>query len=641
MNRRSSQAMFAAFALVALCPVRALAFCGFYVGGADSEIFNNATMVVLMRSGQTTVLSMQNDYQGPPADFAMVVPVPTVLREENVKTLPRDVFERVDQLAAPRLVEYWEQDPCDQRIGLGELGTIGHGGGYGTGSGYGSGGGGFEHVHVEAEFAVGEYDIVILSADDSAALDAWLREHHYGIPDGAGEALRPYVEAGMKFFVAKVDVSKVHFESGRAVLSPLRVHYQSDELTLPVRLGMLNSSGTQDLIVHVLARDRRYELANYPNVTIPTNLDVSEDARGRFGEFYAALFDQTVAAHAGAVVTEYAWQASSCNPCPGPVLSEADLMTLGADVEAAGSDAPIVRARVSNTVSRADGPLATEVVRRVLRRHINEARFCHEQNLAGHPAAEAVGDLVVRASIGPDGTVGAVEIVSGLADEPFRTCMTNAVRRWAFPTGDEPTSVELDFGFAPDFTVGSPGLDSFVLTRLHYRYRKGALEDDLVFRVAPPITGGREVRAEDGKLEETATESSVNNFQGRYAIRHPWEGPIECESPVRGIWGGPPSGEAPATLAATNTAMAPRGNLTLASFVQGEIPGLDLAARVAEARAPVAPTGTTGAASSNASGSSGGCGSCAATPARGLPVGALFACVGVVGLALARARRRR
>src|SRR5436305_15250673 len=86
-----------------------LGFCGFYVSGADGSLFNNATQVVLMRDGTRTVLSMQNNYQGPPQNFAMVVPVPVVLQKENVKTLPRGVFSHIDHLAAPRLVEYWEQ----------------------------------------------------------------------------------------------------------------------------------------------------------------------------------------------------------------------------------------------------------------------------------------------------------------------------------------------------------------------------------------------------------------------------------------------------------------------------------------------------------------------------------------------------
>ena len=90
----------------------ASAFCGFYISGADAKLFNDATQVVLMREGTRTVLSMQNSYKGPPSSFAMVVPVPVVLQKENVKTLPKDIFARVDAMTAPRLVEYWEQDPC-------------------------------------------------------------------------------------------------------------------------------------------------------------------------------------------------------------------------------------------------------------------------------------------------------------------------------------------------------------------------------------------------------------------------------------------------------------------------------------------------------------------------------------------------
>src|SRR5919112_362643 len=104
----------AAFAAIMAASTPASAFCGFYISGADAKLFSDATQVVLMREGTRTVLSMQNSYQGPPSNFAMVVPVPVVLQKENVKTLPKDIFGRIDQLAAPRLVEYWEIDPCWQ-----------------------------------------------------------------------------------------------------------------------------------------------------------------------------------------------------------------------------------------------------------------------------------------------------------------------------------------------------------------------------------------------------------------------------------------------------------------------------------------------------------------------------------------------
>src|SRR3954470_20708035 len=101
---------------LAATTIAAHAFCGFYVAGSGQKMFNDATQVVLMRDGTRTVLSMQNDYRGPLEDFAMVVPVPVVLKATDVKVLDKGVFERTDSLGSPRLVEYWEQDPCPQPI---------------------------------------------------------------------------------------------------------------------------------------------------------------------------------------------------------------------------------------------------------------------------------------------------------------------------------------------------------------------------------------------------------------------------------------------------------------------------------------------------------------------------------------------
>src|SRR6185369_2312148 len=98
--------------------------------------------------------------------------------------------------------------------------------------------------------------------------------------------------------------------------------------------------------------------------------------------------------------------------------------------------------------------------------------------------------------------------------------------------------------------------------------------EDLVFRAAPPVSGGREWYAREGELEEGALPAPLNNFQGRYAIRHPWTGPIECANPRRGIWGGPPSGQTGDTgpKAARDLAFAPRGGVDLASLVRANVP---------------------------------------------------------------------
>ena len=313
----------------------ASAFCGFFVTGADAQLYANATMVVLMRDGTRTVLSMQNNYQGPPDQFALVIPVPVVLQQAQVKTLPNDVFARVDQLGAPRLVEYWEQDPCRSLLDYRGYPTAAGGGGTGGGSGnYDAGSGG---VRVEAQFAVGEYDVVILSADDSSSLSTWLTENKYNIPQGAAPVLAPYVAAGMKFFVAKVDTSRVTFHGNQAALSPLRFYYDSNDFSLPVRLGLLNSQGAQDLIVNILSPNQRFEVANYANATIPTNIRVRNEVRDAFGSFYEGLFQRAIAGHPRTVVTEYSWDAQTCDPCPIPPLTANELATLGADVTRGGA----------------------------------------------------------------------------------------------------------------------------------------------------------------------------------------------------------------------------------------------------------------------------------------------------------------
>ncbi|MBK9266335.1 MAG: DUF2330 domain-containing protein [Polyangiaceae bacterium] len=503
------------------------AFCGFYIAGADAKLFNNATMVVMMREGTKTVLSMQNNYQGPPENFAMVVPVPIVLQEDNVKTLPDAIFDRVDKLAAPRLVEYWEQDPCYEppvykhsemegaypsAAPADDAAMMPRGAG----------------VTVEAKFAVGEYEIVILSAKFATGLEEWLVDNKYKIPSGAAPLLRPYIQGGMKFFVAKVDVKKVKFDSkGMAKLSPLRFHYDSESFNLPIRLGLINSGGTQDLIVHILARGVRYEAANYKNVTIPTNLDVSEEARTQFGAFYAALFDETVAKNPGAVVTEYSWGAESCDPCPSSPLEGADFATLGGDV------------------------------------------------------------------IPPS-------------------------------KGDQ---------FDPR--------NSMVLTRLHARYGKESLGEDLVFREAPPIVGGREHLQENGKLETGARimeGGGVSNFQGRYAIRHAWKGAINCMNPKRGVWGGPPAGEqSHGTQVAQDLAFAPRGQLQLAGFVQHDVPEIGL---VAAAPDKVPQAGGLPAAELQR----GGCASCfigaSDVSGRAAWMAGIAGLAGIAGFVVRRGKRR-
>ncbi len=578
------------------------AFCGFYVAPTDAPLVNDATMVAMMREGTRTVLSMSNSYKGPLADFAMVVPVPIVLKKEDVKTLPLGLFAKMEQLTAPRLVEYWEQDPCaplaNDSFGYGGLGMTGTGpggGGYGTGLGIGS-------VKVEAKFDVDEYEIVILSATESDGLEAWLHANKYKIPNGASAALAPYVKEQQKFFVAKVNAAKVKKDAaGVVTLSPLRVSYESSDFRLPVRLGLLNSGGAQDLVVFILARGR-YEAANYANVFVPTNLDVTDATKSSFHGFYGRLFDATLQkAGARAVVTEYAWAPSTCDPCPGPTLDSVDMATLGSDLlypsgvpgsGGFGSALPLqgTTAAVVEKKIEVEGKLPPAVVRRILLANRPRFRACYEKALKVSPTL--AGTIATRFTIDPTGSVTkVVGAASTLNDAAMRECILGVHRTLAFPEPDGGSvSVTSELEYTPPPAKSDAGPPAYVdpgpdqpmtLTRLHTRYDARTLGDDLVFRRAQPVVGGREFRSDDGKLEQSAVGAGINNFQARYAIRHAWTGPVTCAKPIRGIWGAEPGkpgvgnwgmSQGPKPSVATKLAAAPRADVKLASLVTG---GLD------------------------------------------------------------------
>ena len=240
----------------------ALAFCGFYVAKADSSLYNQASQVIIARDGQRTALTMSNDYQGEVKDFAMVVPVPVVLQEEQVHINDAKIIQRVDAFSAPRLVEYFDPNPCEIRAfedrALSNLESA-------SAPVQKSRSEAQLGVTVEEQFTVGEYDIVILSAKESDGLETWLIQNGYKIPQGASELLQPYIRQQLKFFVAKVNLEEFD-KTGFEKLRPISIAYESSKFMLPIRLGMMNAQGDQDLLVYLLSPNGQVELTNYRTV---------------------------------------------------------------------------------------------------------------------------------------------------------------------------------------------------------------------------------------------------------------------------------------------------------------------------------------------------------------------------------------
>lgn len=300
---------------VLTCATQALAFCGFYVGGADAKLFNKASQVIIARSGDKTILTMANDFQGDVKNFALVVPVPVAIKKEQVHVGKKTTIEKLDAFSQPRLVEYFDPDPCTSPpLSESDAGGMMRNSAAPSAKKAARARGDLG-VTVEDRFKVNEYEIVILSAKESNGLETWLRQNGYNIPKGASDLLRPYIKQKMKFFVAKVDLKEFE-QSGYEFLRPLQIAYQSPKFMLPIRLGMINSQGEQDLVVYILSPKGQVELTNYRTVKVPTGIDIPEFVKNEFGNFYQATFQKAYERENKKVAfLEYAWDTSNCDPC--------------------------------------------------------------------------------------------------------------------------------------------------------------------------------------------------------------------------------------------------------------------------------------------------------------------------------------
>jgi len=304
------------------------AFCGFYVASGEAKLFNRRSQVALVRDGDRTVMTLASDYEGDPKEFALIVPVPVVLKRGQIHVGDSSLVAKLDAYSAPRLVEYFDPDPCPvANLAWGSTKYLDSAAPMAVSV---RGGRVMESsVRIEARYEIDEYDVLILSADDSGALLTWLQRHGYRVPMQAARVVQSYLKQGMKFFVAKVDLRR-RAARGLTQLRPLQIAYESPKFMLPVRLGMANADGPQELFVYTVTRTGRVEPVNYRSLKLPESVEAPAFVKGDFSNVWRAAFDQLVERNGmGVVYTEYAWNMNWCDPCPSQPLTREEQKALG------------------------------------------------------------------------------------------------------------------------------------------------------------------------------------------------------------------------------------------------------------------------------------------------------------------------
>lgn len=307
------------------------AFCGIYVSEADADLYNESSKVIIARDGKRTVLTIANNFRGNVKEFAMLVPVPTMLGQNQVQVGFPEIVEKIDAYSAPRLVEYSDSDPCkvahsfttpEVQVNVSDadstpistnemLKTQALG------------------INIEDAFRVGEYDIVVINATQPSDLERWLIEHGYRIPEGATALFEAYIAQGMKFLVASVNLRAFELKD-TVSLRPIMMAFETDNLVLPIQLGMMNANGKQDLTVYFLSSEGQAQVSNYRNVRVPTDINLPEYIEDDFRNFYTSMFRNTVEREGSSVViTEFVGDVKSCNSCITTPFSDQELEQAG------------------------------------------------------------------------------------------------------------------------------------------------------------------------------------------------------------------------------------------------------------------------------------------------------------------------
>lgn len=308
------------------------AFCGTFVGGDGALLANTQSRVVLANDGSTTTLTFAVDYAGAASEFAMLLPVPEVLGPEDVGTVPTELLTRVDEWSTPREVAYTCDDVlaasystggCGLPLGCAEYALDNRVGGDTGVTADGS-------VTVESSFSAAGYDFVVLTAEESAGLQAWLDTNGYALPAGGEAILQEYIDAGVYFLAAKVTLTGA---SGEVQwLPPIQLRYASATWSLPIRIGTISGEGTQEVTVFALGNSSQGEvaIANYPEVMVEDEC-MRPDAVP-IGDYYRARLDEAFAGQAG-WVQEYSWDlTANCDPCTtAQGLTPEELAQLGLD----------------------------------------------------------------------------------------------------------------------------------------------------------------------------------------------------------------------------------------------------------------------------------------------------------------------
>jgi hypothetical protein len=330
--------------------------CPTVATGTTHDVPFDSANVAMVRQGTRTTFTVSVNPDGEPQDMALLLPVPTILGQDDVRVIDAGVFKALeghsgvmtmpDAGCSPPEGYYdhgdYRYDCYDDDVDYDEA----------PGDTGASDGGGYGSVEVESEYHVGAYEIVLLSSEDSSDLFRWLTDNGLNLQEDVLPILQDYIDQGLYFLVARVDAEAATADG--AFLTPLQVAYDSELMTVPLRLAAHTAAADQDMVMYAFTpppdtdgyasnQTGQVGIANYAHVDLELQCiwgEVEDD----FREFYGGRLDRAMAqSDSAGWLVEWSGRLWGCSICSPVQLQPDDLEALGWNADEGGSEPYLTR----------------------------------------------------------------------------------------------------------------------------------------------------------------------------------------------------------------------------------------------------------------------------------------------------------
>jgi hypothetical protein len=213
-------------------------------------IVTDHRMVLSVARDQSTLYD-QIRYQGSPSSFAWVLPI---AGEVQVGLSADVVFAALDQMTQTVIQAPPQNCPPPPNCGSSSGGAMSSADNAGAPQDAG--------VEVTKREVVGPYDTVQLKATDPTALQRWLGDNGFVIPNDVKPVIDQYVAEKFDFLALKLLPGK-----GVKDMRPVRVSTKGANVALPLRMVAAGTGATVGVTLWVVG-EGRYEPTNFPTFTI-------------------------------------------------------------------------------------------------------------------------------------------------------------------------------------------------------------------------------------------------------------------------------------------------------------------------------------------------------------------------------------